>query len=72
MKLKEVDAKPCPFCGTKPKMKVTNRYPDNRVDYVTGYTMTCVNTKCLIYDADSRYYQTEAKALMIWDRRATT
>ena len=67
--------KPCPFCGELPLMKKTHRWPRygkyaNRDTPTNGYTVVCVNYKCLIFDADNQYAFTPEKAAKAWEKRA--
>ena len=59
--------KPCPFCGGEAMMLHTERW--SGVEAVVGYTVICVETKCVIFSADNQYYRTEERAIKRWNDR---
>ncbi len=62
-------AKPCPFCGGEPMLLKQDRYPNNG-QAVDGFTVICVDSKCVIYGADNLYYRTPKRAINRWNDRA--
>lgn len=65
-----VIVKKCPFCGSNPMIKTTTRWPKDKRESVKGYTVVCVETECLIYDADNKYDKTPERAIKRWNKRA--
>ncbi len=54
--MKELELKPCPFCGSEAKVIGSDKYSD----YLT---------KCLKCGASSEYFDTREKAAEAWNRR---
>ncbi len=61
--------KPCPFCGEKPIVKKSNRFPRPACNRVDGYTIVCQNLNCIGYNADAWYELSEKKAMAAWNTR---
>ena len=62
--------KPCPFCGGEPMLKETGRWPGKVQKAIDGFTVVCIDTKCVIFDSDGQYYRTREQAIKRWDERA--
>ena len=43
--MKEIELKPCPFCGGEAKIQKVSNYHDS---YVSGFTFTIQCSKCLL------------------------
>ncbi|MGI6635843.1 MAG: Lar family restriction alleviation protein [Christensenellales bacterium] len=61
--------KPCPFCGGEPMMQKSRRWPADSNNAVNGYVVICVESDCLIFRADNKYYLTEQEAIQKWNER---
>ena len=62
--------KPCPFCGGEPMLEKSSRWPKNSRESVEGYTVVCVESKCVIFGANNQYYRTPERAIKRWNERA--
>ena len=64
------ELKPCPFCGTIPKLQEDIRYPRPRRLAVRAYEVVCQNWDCIIGYVDERYRLSKEDAIEAWNRRA--
>lgn len=67
------ELKPCPFCGQKPKMEESARFPRYGKDEgkrKKGYTVVCQNMYCILHNADNWYERSEKEACEAWNHRA--
>ena len=67
--IETMEVKPCPFCGGIPFMYNSKRWPGNVEEAVKGYTVVCVETNCVIYNADNQYYRSPEIAVKWWNKR---
>ena len=61
----------CPFCGKQPELLRDERWPGNSVRAVRAYYVSCVNSDCVIFWADNKYFRSAEKAIKAWNRRAS-
>ena len=64
------ELKPCPFCGTIPKLQTDTRYPRPKRLAVKAYEVVCQNDDCIIGFVDERYRLSANEAIEVWNRRA--
>lgn len=64
------ELKPCPFCGTIPKLQTDTRYPLPKCQPRKAYEVVCQNWDCIIGFVDDRYRLSEKEAIEAWNRRA--
>lgn len=64
-----VPLKPCPFCGSAPRMQSDTRYPRPSCEPKEAYEVVCSNYDCIVGGVDERYYPTARKAAEAWNRR---
>lgn len=64
------DLKPCPFCGSVPKMQQDGRYPRPKCERIDAFEVVCTNWDCIIGGVDNHYYLSPEKAAKAWNRRA--
>lgn len=64
---KDIELKPCPFCGSKPEItKIIIRFTPEK-EY--AYKVVCGNTRCQVYTETGLYSSAES-AVTVWNRRA--
>lgn len=61
--------KPCPFCGSIPKIQQDDRYPRPKCERIDAYEVVCTNWACIIGGVDNHYYRSCEEAIEVWNRR---
>lgn len=61
--MKQIELKPCPFCGGKSEMQITKHCPSG-----FDYTPRCLNTSCC--GRLQKKYTVRETAVYMWNRRA--
>ena len=64
------ELKPCPFCGGEATLKWDTRYPRPDCNRIVAFEVVCINSECIIYNADDVYFYTPEEAIEAWNRRA--
>lgn len=67
--MEQNNLKPCPFCGRKPIIRKTIRFPRWKAGAVEAYEAVCPNYRCLIYNANEQYFSSEKEAAQVWNSR---
>lgn len=65
-----IEIKKCPFCGCQPKLRKGIYFPKWKQGAVEAWKVVCTNYKCVIFNANEQYADSEISAINAWNNRS--
>lgn len=65
-----IEIKKCPFCGCQPELRKGIYFPKWKQGAVEAWKVVCTNYKCIIFNANEQYADSEISAINAWNNRS--